>query len=329
LYASNWQTCVVPARAAATNSIVASSASPTAAPSPSKSPLLRADTRRDAKELPAIEQNLFYTWIGQASPPLRAIRAAFASAVVYAKSGYEATFWVSHNLNQTREAFAQVAATYDCDPNPVIHVKLAVLSELLGDLWPPTSIDRLQALLDLGGRENVVTVSDVVRAVVVYKFGGVYLDADNVARQVVTNPTIGVDDLRHYDCDHRYPGKGYQPTRGHFPPYPIACMCNGFFAMEKGNPILRTYVLQMPVRLEANLWAIIGPTLFYDTIYSYSNAPEMDAITAIDNFRGLCQGGDYFDCVNVHCGTSGAVDGELCVAGNSAFTESINTCKPR
>lgn len=235
---------------------------------------------------------------------------------------------VAENINSALKALNKEHD--DCYPpgRERYSVEVIDMRGMLVEIWPEYSINVLERALHSGGRDNIVTVSDVIRAVIVYVHGGVYFDSDMLPRHIIRKPTIGYDQVENYKCDNRFVN-GFHPQRGYFPPgVNIGCMCNCFFAFTKGHKLLEAYIHAIPLRLKIDgAWGSIGPTLFYDIIYALSNSDVMDEVRGVDNTVGLCLGDKPLEqCMAAHCFTFGSTEGELCSKAQEMFDGALRLC---
>ena len=115
--------------------------------------------------------------------------------------------------------------------------------------WSPQQIENALNVYAKKDRVNTVTMSDLVRAALIYLHGGVYLDTDIIAIHKLTTPTLGVDFAGALpNC-----GPTIEITHhGHFPWNPLGCMCNCIFAFPKGHPFMAAYVHNMAGHIDAD-----------------------------------------------------------------------------
>jgi hypothetical protein len=130
--------------------------------------------------------------------------------------------------------------------------------------WTQEKRQLVQRIYEKGGKDNIVLVSDLVRAALVYQYGGVYMDMDTITSYPIMRPTLATfgDEMPCYLKNR----SGLELDVGFFPKAPVTCIENGLFALPKSHGLLKHYLELMPMNLAFDRWAVIGPTLFMQAL---------------------------------------------------------------
>lgn len=131
-------------------------------------------------------------------------------------------------------------------------------------LWTDNSFDFLEPsfLFEINKIENVGVKSDILRYLIVEKYGGLYLDCD----------FIPVRNFEQLIKDINFIAGVCNPDDNSLP-----LINNGFFASKKNHPILKSIIINIKknigklysIKSQNDVFQLTGPELFTDTIFFY------------------------------------------------------------
>jgi hypothetical protein len=179
--------------------------------------------------------HIFFFWHGASIPNLymKAIRLA-----IYTHSTQAQVLLVSNELDATlldiyrNEGYDARVVRYDLE-------QLTENSNGIGPVGPGRDfvVKYKAALIDKRLQATPVHLSDFMRLLLVYKFGGLYMDTDIFVMrnlEAVQN-TLGVDSAGQYICLHLYWWNRFSRCNVRN----IACACNCLFSFDTGHQFLR------------------------------------------------------------------------------------------
>lgn len=271
-----------------------------------------------------MDRNVFFVWVGSDPIPDRGIYGMASAAMAYGAS-WTLTVLTTTPMSDVTTRIMDVLQADACTGGASrIENHVVNLADLLSQVgWPQEKVQIAQAIFNKGGRDNIVTVSDIIRVVAVHLKGGVYLDMDTIVLEPIHRPMIAVN-CNDFFCYSNPAGVRLQ--EGLSPEQPVTCMANGIFAFPRGHPILRQYLEQMALHLGFDQWAVVGPHLFLKTIdWAHTWHPHLlSNVFALSVKCLLCAWNEAHDyCTNYTYLTHGSTDGDLPDLAKEMYAKSV------
>ena len=164
------------------------------------------------------------------------------------------------------------------------------------ELFADTPIEGMLEVVNMSNTNTKTHISDMMRAALLYKYGGFYLDFDTLTRSDLTNITnsVGLESryLPSLQCTLQ--------SRGNHQGQKSKWVNNGAMQFNKGNPFMWVYLKEIKEFYHGNMeWQDVGPVImttaakkflnytdFYHLIWTY----ESSELSILPSFTFLYMG---------------------------------------